>query len=97
MEKQMEKLEIRERNYGIDLLRLVSMLYVVILHVLGQGGVLGAVAEGSAQYQIAWFLEVWSLCAVNIFGIISGYVGFTEKEKPHIYANYLVIWLQVVF
>lgn len=26
------------RNYGIDMLRLVSMLFVVILHVLGHGG-----------------------------------------------------------
>lgn len=27
-----------ERNYGIDLLRIISMLYVVVLHSLGQGG-----------------------------------------------------------
>ena len=29
-----------ERNYGIDLLRIVSMMMVVLLHVLGQGGIL---------------------------------------------------------
>jgi|GEM_PF-7086306 len=27
-----------ERNYGIDLFRMVSMLMVAILHILGHGG-----------------------------------------------------------
>lgn len=85
-----------KRNYGIDLLRLVSMFYVVVLHTLGKGGVLNATELGSAQYNLAWFMELWAYGAVNIFGIISGYVGFSEKEKKFNYANYLVMWLQVV-
>ena len=28
------------RNLGIDLLRIVSMFMIVLLHVLGQGGIL---------------------------------------------------------
>ena len=28
------------RNYGIDLLRIVAMFMVLLLHVLGQGGIL---------------------------------------------------------
>lgn len=31
------------RNYGIDLLKILSMLLVALLHVLGQGGILSAV------------------------------------------------------
>lgn len=31
----------RERNYGIDMLRLLSMYMVVILHILGWGGGIG--------------------------------------------------------
>lgn len=85
-----------ERNYGIDLLRIVSMAYVVILHVLGRGGVLNAVKSGTSQYYLAHFLEMWSLCAVNIFAIISGYVGFSQKEKKYNYAHYPVMWAQVV-
>ena len=27
-----------KRNYGIDMLRLIAMFFVVILHVLGHGG-----------------------------------------------------------
>lgn len=30
--------KVSERNYGIDLLRLRSMFYIVVLHVLGRGG-----------------------------------------------------------
>ena len=33
-------LKTREFNYGVELLRIVSMLMVIILHILGQGGVL---------------------------------------------------------
>lgn len=85
-----------KRNYGIDLLRLVSMFYVVVLHVLGKGGILKAAEAGTAQYELSWFVELWAYGAVNIFGIISGYVGFSEKEKKFNYANYLTMWLQVV-
>lgn len=86
-----------KRNYGIDLLRLVSMFYVVVLHVLGKGGVLKATELGTAQYNLVWFMELWAYGAVNIFGIISGYVGYSDKEKKFNYANYITMWLQVVF
>ena len=29
---------VKERNYGIDLFRLIAMLEIVILHILGHGG-----------------------------------------------------------
>ena len=83
------------RNYGIDLLRITSMLYIVILHVLGHGGILSNVKAGSLHFHAAWLLESWCFCAVNIFALISGYVGYSEKERPHNYANYFVMWLQV--
>lgn len=85
-----------ERNYGIDLLRVLSMFYVLVLHVLGNGGVLGAAAEGTAQYMVSWFLEIWAYGAVDIFALISGYVSYTEYEKKTDYSNYIVLWLQVV-
>lgn len=85
-----------QRNYGIDLLRIVSMLYVVMLHVLGLGGITKAAQMGSAQYYFSWFWEMWVYCAVNIFGLISGYVGYTSEKRPYRYENYIVLWLQVV-
>lgn len=84
------------RNYGIDLMRIISMFYVIVLHTLGRGGVLGAVQPGSYQYAVAWLLEILAYCAVDIFGVISGYVGYRENGKHIHYAGYLELWLEVV-
>ena len=83
-----------ERNYGIDLLKIVSMIMVLILHILVQGGVLERCKEGSANNHIGWFLEIGAYCAVNCFAIVSGYVYFKSKHK---YANILYLNLQVTF
>ena len=64
----------KERNPGIEVLRIVSMFAIVVLHVLGYGGVLGA-AKGGATGALAWLLETICLCGVTVFGLISGYVG----------------------
>ena len=48
----------QQRNYGIDLLRMFSMLLVVILHTEGHGGVLEA-AQGHSVY---WALPAGSIC-----------------------------------
>lgn len=47
-----------ERNYGIDLLRLVLMYMVCMLHTLGQGGILGVCQAGTVEYKAFWFLEI---------------------------------------
>ena len=73
-----------ERNYGIDLLRIISMIMVVVLHMLLQGGVLDNANNLKFNNYTAWFLEISCLCATNVFGIISGYVGYKAKQK---YAN----------
>ena len=64
-----------ERNYGIDLLRIVSMMMVVLLHVLGQGGILDGSDPLTVKSETAWLLEIGAYSAVNIYAMISGYVG----------------------
>lgn len=83
-----------KRNYGIDLLRVVSMLMVAVLHILGHGGILKNTAVLSFRYEAAWFLEIAAYCAVNCYALISGYVGVNSKFK---YTNIFYIWLQVAF
>lgn len=87
----------KERNYGIDLLRIVAMFFVLLLHSLGQGGILKNIAVNSVQYKACWFIEIFAYCAVDIFALISGYVSYNKEEKKTKYSNYLNIWLQVVF
>lgn len=72
------------------------MFYVIILHSLGQGGVLISQELSGIHFHIAWLLEIMAYCAVNCFGLISGYVGYKNNSKLHI-SRYLDIWLQVVF
>ena len=48
----------KTRNYGIDFLRMISMIMIVMLHSLGHGGILRSVSFLSVHYQIAWLLEV---------------------------------------
>lgn len=83
-----------EHNYGIDALRILSMLMVILLHVLGRGGILEAASPMSAQYEAAWFLEIMAYCSVNCYALISGYVGIYSKYK---YQNIILLWLRVVF
>lgn len=85
----------RERNVGIDLLRIVSMMFVLTLHVLGHCGVLsGAWQTGAFHYHTAYFLEIAAYCAVNCYALISGYVGIRSRYK---YTNIIMLWLQVFF
>lgn len=87
-------LERKERNVGIELLRIVSMFAVAMLHVLGQGGILAAATPGSANYQVAWILEILSFFGVTTYGLISGYVGLDGNYRI---TNIIYTWLQVFF
>mgnify|MGYP004611784031 CR=1 FL=1 len=82
------------RNYGIDFLRIISMIMIVSLHVLGHGGLI----DGSEIYPVynkaIWLMEILAYCAVNIYGIISGYVGYGRKHK---YSSIIYLYFQVIF
>lgn len=83
-----------QRNYGIDLLRIIAMFMVLILHILGRGGVLESARVLSVQYETAYFLETAAYCAVNCYALISGYVGINAAYK---YSNLCLLWLRVIF
>ncbi|MEG1460779.1 MAG: acyltransferase, partial [Oscillospiraceae bacterium] len=83
----------KSRNYGIDLLKSVSMLMIVVLHVLGVGGVLAAAGEGGLSSNFAWALEAANICAVNCFGLISGYALSRGHYRR---SRLLSLWLRVV-
>lgn len=83
-----------KRNYGIDCLRIVSMIMVAVLHVVGLGGVLSALESSPIWYNIVWLIRVAAYCAVDCYALISGYVGVFAKYK---YCNYIVLWLNVAF
>ncbi len=81
------------RNYGIDLLRIVSMVMIVTLHVLGAGGLLYKVRVFTLRGEIVWGMEIACFCAVNIYALISGYINANAKFRV---ANIVFLWLQTV-
>ena len=83
-----------KRQYGIDLLRIISMLMVLVLHVLLKGGILDRLEPFSAKYYAAWFAEIVCIGAVNCYALISGFVSVERKFK---YYKIALLWLQVVF
>lgn len=64
------------RHYGIDLLKIVAMLMVVMLHVMRHGGVTSALANNShsLSYGAEQLLNTFCLCAVNCFVLATGYI-----------------------
>ena len=84
------------RIYGLDALKILSMVYVVILHSVGMGGVIFA-SKGSASHILIMVLFLWTQCAVNIFALVTGYVSYTDKPKKLNRKRIFDMWFQVVF
>ncbi len=80
------------RNYGIDLLRILCMVMVPVLHILKT--FLGELPVLSIQYDQAYLLEAIVFSAVNCFALISGFVGYGRK---FCYSSILRLLLQVLF
>ena len=83
-----------KRNYGIDALRILSMLMIAVHHVISHGGLMKSRDMFSVGYDALVFLELVVLCAVNCYVLISGYVGLYSRHK---YSSIASLWLQVFF
>lgn len=84
----------KERNYGVDLLKIVSIFMVMAIHVIGQGGAITTVSPMTPQYNTVWVILAIFSCAVNCFAIVSGYVMYPLKFKLRRIIN---LWIQVFF
>lgn len=84
-----------KRNFGIDSLRILAMFFVVVIHIFGWGGLIKA--SSGAEYLTATIFKAIVYCAVNCYAMISGYVMYSEVEKPYRYFKYINIWIQVFF
>ena len=64
-----------KRNYSLDLLKIISIIFVIILHYNNgtMGGLLSNTTPGTSNYFIARFTEILTIIACNLFVLISGY------------------------
>ncbi len=83
-----------KRDYNVDLFRILATIFVIILHVLGQGGILYEANPDGTTYWAAWFIEILAYCAVDCFALISGYVMVNRTIKLK---SIIVLWFQVLF
>ena len=83
-----------QRNMGVELFRVVSMMLVVMLHILGQGKVLSSTAHLSINYKVALFLQVVTYCSVNCYAMISGFANIQTRFK---FRRFFYLWLETVF
>lgn len=70
------------------------MIMIMILHILKQGGLLDSLNILTIKGQSLVFLEYLAIVAVNVFGLITGYVMVNGKYKPK---RIIDLWLQVIF
>ena len=81
-----------KRNYGIDLLRIFSMINIINLHINLYSRQLYLNAS-NPKFKHIWRLEVFSYHAVNCFGLISGIVGY----KKYKFSNLIYLWIKTFF
>lgn len=82
------------RNYGIDALRIVSMMLILVLHLLAATHVLLPTNHDSAFYRVGWLLEIAAYCGVNCYALITGYVCCDGTFR---YERVVTLWFQVIF
>lgn len=89
-------METKQRNSNIELLRIMSMIGVIILHYNNPeiGGGLSQVSNTLNQV-VLFILESISICAVNLFILISGYFLCRSSKRQPIKPIELII--QVIF
>ena len=86
----------KQRNVGIDILRVVSMFFIITGHILMQGGALSAYFSEGLQGGYYLFNTVYTLafCGVNCFALVSGYVGWQNSFRLE---KIIKLWVNVVF
>ncbi|MBQ1992433.1 MAG: acyltransferase, partial [Clostridia bacterium] len=70
----------KERQSGIELLRIIAMLQIIYLHLYQYGGLRAGSANAGDLDRFAT-LFIWSFCRapVDIFIMITGYFMITAK------------------
>lgn len=78
----------KKRMANMELLRILAMIMVVMLHYLSKGGLLPNMTDnlGTNGYA-AWILETFSIVAVNVYMLISGFFLTESRFKSSRFAE----------
>ena len=95
LKKKQTKININtqaNRNYGIDLLKIVSMVNIINLHINLHTPHL-KLNPLHPKYKQVYRLEAFSYWPVDAFGLISGIIGYRKYK----FANIIYLWLEYFF
>lgn len=84
----------QKRNIGIDLLKVVSMLMIIMIHLIGHGNVLATQTNNYFTYNSVLLIRIVVNCAVNCYAIITGYLCCDNVFKIN---RIIKLWIKVVF
>lgn len=85
----------KNRNQGLDLLRIICMLMVICLHFFGHGGVVeGALQLWTPNWYIVQLIVGFCYVCVNCFVLISGYFLCTSSFRL---TKWVSIWVEALF
>ena len=74
----------------IEIARIIAILFIINHHILFHGGPLSGTKLLSFEYNLLLFFNTLFCSGVNIFGMISGFIGF----KSHKFSNLIYYLLQ---
>jgi len=85
----------KNRQAGLDRLRILSAWFVVCIHLFALLGDLAG-STGISLFVNA-FVYALVFCAVNCFGLLSGWLGYREEGNSLRLKPLVLLWLQFVF
>ena len=80
------------RNYGIDILRIFSMINIINLHINLYFGLLYT-KNNDFKSKFIWRLEIFSYFPVDCFGLISGAIGY----KKYKFSKLMYLWFIALY
>lgn len=94
MEKSIKTVKTKTRHMGLEWLRIVSMLMIILLHSIDHSGLYETLVPGTSIYYVEQFLYALVQVCVNCFILISGYFLVTSYFKLK---KLGLLWVEVVF
>lgn len=85
------------REYGLDIARIVSMFGILMLHILGRGGLLISNEPTSAKYWMYWAIEIIAYSSVDIFAMLTGWLDTNKKSKASVFRVIELIAITVFY
>lgn len=82
----------KNRIYGLDLLRVLSMFGIIGLHIMNAGGLMNAACSPSQRVIVHIFASI-CYCSVNTFAMLT---GFLYIEKKRVRSSNLIDLVMVV-